>query len=91
MDRISALRNMEDALRDYEDGKVDLAALEERIGTILRTYATDFEAADLDVYRAVGGEADGTIVAAESSADARQRIGDQLDAEDLEFDLEQMG
>lgn len=82
---------MEDALRDYEDGAIDLEGLEERIGTILRTYATEFEATDLEVYRAVGGEADGTIVAAESSADARARIGEQLDAEDLEFDLEQMG
>lgn len=91
MDRISALRNMEDALQDYEDGDVDLAGLEERIGTILRTYATDFEAAELDVYRAVGGEADGTIVAAESATEARERIGDQLDVDDLEFDLEQMG
>lgn len=91
MDRISALRNMEDALRDYENGEVDLAGLEERIGTILRTYATDFEAADLDVYRAVGGQAEGTIVAAESAAAARERICEQLDAEDLEFDLEQMG
>lgn len=91
MDRISALRNMEDALRDYEDGEIDLTGLEERIRTILRTYATDFETAELDVYRAVGGQADGTIVAAESAADARHRIGDQLDAEDLEFDLEHLG
>lgn len=82
---------MEDALRDYEAGEVDLAGLEQRIGTILRTYATDFEATDLDVYRAVGGEAEGTIVAAEGSADARQRITEQFDGDELEFDLEEIG
>jgi hypothetical protein len=91
MDRISALRNVEAALRQYEAGEIDLAGLEERVGAVLRTYATEFETADLAVYRASGGTADGTIVAAETPAEARERIVDQYDAEDLEFELEQLG
>lgn len=91
MDRISALRNLEDALREYEAGDIDLAELEERAGTILRTYATEFEQSDLSVYRASGGVADGTVVAAESPTAARERIGEQIDAEDFEFELDQLG
>lgn len=90
MDRISALRNLEDALREYEAGEMDLAGLEERVGTILRTYATEFERTDLSVYRATGGAADGTVVAAETPTAARERIDEQVDAEELEFELEQL-
>lgn len=91
MDRISALRNIEDALREYEDGAIDLATLEQRVGTIVRTYGTAFESTDLAVYRASGGVADGVVVAAEDAGAARDRIADRFDAEDLEFDLEQLG
>lgn len=91
MDRISALRNLEDALRAYEAGDIDLAGLEDRAETILRTYATEFEESELSVYRATGGVADGTVVAAESPAAARDRIGEQVDAEELEFELEHLG
>lgn len=91
MDRISALRNLEDALRAYEAGDIDLAGLEARVETVLRTYATEFDRSDLSVYRATGGAADGTVVAAESPAAARERIGEQVDAEELEFELDQVG
>jgi hypothetical protein len=46
MDRISALRNVEDALREFEDGEADLATTEQRVVAVLRTYATDFEVGD---------------------------------------------
>jgi hypothetical protein len=89
MDRISALRNVEDALADFEAGESDLRETEERVLTVLRTYATEFEDPDLSAYRATGDDsADGVVVVAESEADARARVVDLLDAEQLEFDLE---
>lgn len=91
MDRISALRNVEDALREYEAGELDLAALEERVGTILRTYATSFEREDLSVFRATGGVADGTVVAAADAETARARVRERVDGDDLEFELEHLG
>ena len=72
MDRISAIRNVEDALREFEEGEADLAATERRVGTVLRTFATEFETDDRRAYRAVG--ADDTVVVASSPADARERI-----------------
>ncbi|RBI63181.1 hypothetical protein DMJ13_01120 [halophilic archaeon] len=91
MDRISALRNVEDALADFEAGESDLRETEERVLTVLRTYATEFEDPDLSAYRATGADpADGVVVVAESEADARARVADLLDAEQLEFDLETM-
>lgn len=91
MDRISALRNIEDALRDYEEGDLDLEALERRVATIVRTYGTAFETPEVAVYRARGGRADGTVVAAEDVETARAQVVDRFDTEDLEFELEQLG
>lgn len=80
MDRISALRNIEDALTDFESGETDLEATEKRVLTVLRTFATEFEDGDLAAYRASGGaRADGLVVVAESAAQARQRVSDLLD------------
>ncbi|GAB3705575.1 hypothetical protein GCM10028858_23020 [Halorubrum pallidum] len=74
MDRISAIRNVEDALRSFEDGDADLAATERRVAVVLRTYATEFEGED-DVFRAVGEEpVDGTVVVAPSKPAARDRV-----------------
>jgi hypothetical protein len=74
MDRISAIRNVEDALREFEDGEADLAATERRVAAVLRTYATEFDGED-DVFRAVGDEAvDGTVVVAPSEPAARERV-----------------
>ncbi|QCC46496.1 DUF7854 family protein [Halobellus limi] len=80
MDRISALRNVEEALRDFEAGESDLAATEQRVVTILRTYATDFEGEEgLRAYQATGdGRAHGLVVVAESESEARERIADLL-------------
>ena len=73
MDRISALRNVEEALTAFEDGECDLAALERRVRTTLRTYATEFEG-DLAAYRASGDDpADGLVVLAASRREARER------------------
>ena len=86
MDRISAIRNVEEALREFESGARNLEATEERIRTVVRTYATEFEdveGGERAVYRAVGaGPADGTIVVASSPAEARDRIEATIDADD---------
>lgn len=90
MDRISALRNIEDALADFEAGETDLQSVEQRVLAVLRTYATDFEEDEtLHAYRAVGDEsADGLVVVAPSKGDARARVNDLVDAEYVEFELE---
>ncbi|MFC7176787.1 hypothetical protein [Halosegnis marinus] len=87
MDRISALRNVEDALSDFEAGETDLAGLERRVRGTLRTYATDLDG-DLSAYRAVGEEpADGVVVLAPSAGAARERVAGLL-AGDPAFEVE---
>ena len=74
MDRISAIRNVEDALRAFENGEADLADTERRVAAVLRTYATEFDG-DGDVFRAVGDEpVDGRVVVAPSAPAARERV-----------------
>ena len=91
MDRISALRNIEEALRDFEAGQSDLEATEQRVIGVLRTYATDFEGDEdgLRAYQAIGsGRADGLVVVAESESEARERIADLLGEPAAEIDAE---
>ncbi len=76
MDRIAALRNIEDALSAFEAGEIDLATLQERIQTILQTYATEFSMDQQAVYR-VGDR----ILVAASPSEARDRAAAQADAE----------
>ncbi|WP_276273456.1 hypothetical protein [Haloarcula litorea] len=79
MDRISALRNIEDVLAAFEEGERSLSELEREVRGILRTYAADFEG-DLRAYRASGdGAADGLVVLAASEPDARGRVRDLVD------------
>ena len=81
MDRISAIRNIEDAIRSFEDGECDLSETERRVASILRTYATEFEG-DGHVFRAVGDPpADGTVVVAPSEPAARERVRARVGAE----------
>jgi hypothetical protein len=80
MDRIAAMRNVEDALVAFEEGEMDLEGLERQVQGILRTYATDFEAEDLAPYRASGdGVVEGMIVVATSQAAAKSRVTDLVD------------
>lgn len=79
MDRISALRNIEEALAEFEAGTRSLADLERDVRGTLRTYATEFEG-DLQAYRASGGAAvDGLVVLAPSETAARERIQDLIE------------
>lgn len=87
MDRISALRNIEDALSDFEAGQIDLATMEKRVRATLRTYATDFD--ELGTYQASGPPAvDGLIVVADSPRNARNRIHDLVDSDIERFEIE---
>ena len=81
MDRISALRNIEDALAAYERGETDLASLEREVQGVLRTFATDFEE-DLAAYRASGDDrVDGLVVVAATQREARERVRDLVDTD----------
>lgn len=89
MDRISALRNVEDALAAFEAGETDLTGLERQVRGVLRTYASEFEG-DLHAYRATGEDpADGMVVLAPSAGTARDRITDLLSGEPT-FDVERI-
>ena len=88
MDRISTLRNVEEALSRYEGGELSLPELEREVRGTLRTYATDFESGRL--YRARGdAPADGLVVVADSRTEARDRLTDLL-SEPATFDLERL-
>jgi hypothetical protein len=79
MDRISALRNIEEALATFEDGECSLSELETDVRGILRTYAADFEG-DMQAYRASSsGPADGIVVLASSEPEARNRVEEFVD------------
>lgn len=88
MDRISTLRNIEDALADYEAGEQTLPELEREVRGLLRTYATSFE--DATAYRASGEDpAEGLVVVADSRTAARDRV-EELLGSDVRFSVEQV-
>lgn len=89
MDRISTLRNIEDALAEYEEGTLTLPELEHRVRGLLRTYATEFQP-ELSAYRASGSQAvDGLVVVAESRHEARKTV-EQLGSDPGQFDIEKL-
>ncbi len=86
MDRISALRNVEDALAAFEDGESSLPELEREVRGVLRTYATEFD--DRQAYRATGDPAaEGLVILASSRAEARDRVDERLEGA-VQFDVE---
>ncbi|MFB6133242.1 MAG: hypothetical protein ABEJ44_07570 [Halanaeroarchaeum sp.] len=90
VDRIAALRNVEDALAAFEQGEIDLATMEDRVQGVLRTFATDYPDDDRRAYRASGDpRADGLVVLASGREEARERIEALLDS-DLEFVVEEV-
>lgn len=79
MDRISALRNVEEALSAFEDGDADLATTERRVRGVLRTYATEYESAPDAAYRVEAADlADEIVVVAASPDGARDRVEELL-------------
>ena len=89
MDRISALRNIEDALTQYENDELSLPELEGEVRGILRTYATEFDE-KTTAYRATGDQrAEGLVVVAVSETAARDQIEELLpDPASTTFDVE---
>jgi len=88
MDRISALRNVEDALADFEDGDASLEDVEDRVLGVLRTYATEFDEDGASAYRATGDPAvEGTVVVAPDPETARERVAARIDEPAPEFEV----
>jgi hypothetical protein len=92
MDRISAIRNVEEALRAFEEGEADLATTEERVLAALRTYATEFDdETALSAYVGRGDEAvAGVVVVASSRAEARDLIADHATGTPTAFEVERL-
>jgi hypothetical protein len=91
MDRISALRNVEDALTDFEDGDATLEDVEHRVLGVLRTYATEFEDDDVAAFRATGASSvEGVVVVAPDAETARARVTEQIPGSVPEFDVERV-
>lgn len=83
MDRISALRNVEEALAEFEAGETDFSGLERRVRGVLRTYATEFEG-ELAAYRVTSdGQAAGMVVMATGEQAARERVRSLVDTHDV--------
>lgn len=72
MDRIAALRNIEDALSAFERGELDLQSAEEQIVGVIRTFATEYEDQRTTVYR-VSDDEQSVVVVAPAPQDARDR------------------
>ena len=89
MDRIAALRTVEEALSAFERGEIDLDSMEATVQGTLRTYATEFEDGGLAAYRAFGeSSVDGLVVVAESPAAARERLADLGETDATAFEVE---
>ena len=88
MDRISTLRNIEDALTQYEQDELSLPELEREVRGVLRTYATEFD--EGTPYRARGEQpAAGLVVVADSPTAAREQITELL-PEQVSFEVERV-
>jgi hypothetical protein len=76
MDRIAAVRQIEDALAGLEEGDITLEDCERQVRAAVRTFASEFDG-DLSAYRS--GE--GTVVVAASESEARERVRELTDIE----------
>lgn len=79
MDRISAIRNIEDALAAFEAGEIDLDTTEHRVLGAVRTYATNYEGAVTAPYRVDPIDREPVVVVASSPDDAVERVEELLD------------
>lgn len=74
MDRIAAIRRIEDALADLEEGEATLEGCERRVRAAVRTFASEFDG-ELAAYEADNG----AVVVASSEAEARDRVRELTD------------
>lgn len=89
MDRISALRNVEEALQAFEAGEAELETTQRRVQSVLQSYATEFEDRERRAYRAHGDSpADGTVVVAPDPETAKTRVVELKDADRALFEVE---
>lgn len=88
MNRISALRNVEEALRAFEAGEQSLDDTQRAVRSVLQTYATEFETDQRRPFRAVGGAADGTVVVAPDQETAVERVRSLMDSASSNFHVE---
>jgi hypothetical protein len=89
VDRISALRNVEEALRAFEHGEAELETTQRRVRSVLQSYATEFDAEERRAYRADGDPAvDGTVVVAPDPEAAKSRVRALTGADDALFTVE---
>jgi hypothetical protein len=89
VDRISALRNVEEALQAFEAGEAELETTQRRVQSVLQSYATEFEDRERRAYRAHGNSpADGTVVVAPDSETAKTRVAELKDADGTSFEVE---
>ena len=89
MDHISALRNVEEALRAFENGEADLTTTQRRVQSVLQSYATEFEADERRPYRAHGEPpADGVVVVAPDAETAVKRVKELSDVGNATFEVE---
>ena len=91
MDRISALRNVEDALSEFEQGETDLESMEQQVQAVLRSYATDFDDDRTAVYRVDPVEDRAVVIVAGSPGDARERAAEQVEGACEHADVERVG
>jgi len=91
MDRISALRNVEDALSEFEQGETDLASMEQQVQAVLRTYATEFEDDRTAVYRVDPVDDRAVVIVAGSPGEARERAAERVEADCEHAELERVG
>jgi len=90
MDRIAALRNVEDALAAFERGERDLASTEERVQAVLRSYATEYEDGATAVYRVEPVDGRPAVLVAAGPAEARERAAELVDADCQHADVERL-
>lgn len=89
MDRISALRNVEEALRAFEAGEAELETTQRRVQSVLQSYATEFEDRERRAYRAHGDPpADGTVVVAPDPETAKARVQELTTTDEALFEIE---
>ncbi len=91
MDRISAIRNVEDALAAFEDGEIDLETTEERVLAAVRTYATNYEGDATAAYRVQPvSRGEPVVVVAASPADAVERVDSILEEDVVAESIERI-
>ena len=89
MDRLSALRTVEEALRAFEAGEAGLETTQRRVQSVLGSYATEFEDETRRAYRAHGDPpADGTVVVAPDPETAKSRVKELTGDDEALFTVE---